>query len=118
MNIDYPYRVGENGHTAGTEPAGHVRDMLEQLLFTRPGERVNRPEFGCGLLDLVFEPASSELAAVVQATTQAAVQRWLGDVLTAEAVEATSEDSTLRVRIAYRLVATGELREETMAVRP
>ncbi|WP_433305766.1 GPW/gp25 family protein [Actinoplanes sp. CA-030573] len=118
MDIDFPYRVGANGRTAVTGVADHVRDMLEQLLFTRPGERVNRPDFGCGLLDLVFEPTSSELAAVVQATTQAAIQRWLGDVLSAEDVEVSSVDSTLTVRIAYRLLATGERREETMAVTP
>jgi phage baseplate assembly protein W len=118
MNMDYPYGIGADGRTATTDHPGHVRDMLEQLLFTRPGERVNRPGFGCGLLDLVFEPTGSGLTTVVQATTLTAIQNWLGDVLSAESVDVNSEDAVLVIRIAYRLLATGEQRVETLAVRP
>ena len=109
-DIDFPFHIDQRGRTATTDYPDHVLDMVEQLLFTRPGERVNRPDFGCGLLDLVFEPNSPELAAALSAAAQGAFQRWLGDVLTVESLDATALDSTLRISIVYRLLATGERR--------
>ena len=63
MNIDFPFHFDDRGRTATTTLDDHVRDLIEQLLFTSPGERVNRPDFGAGLLQLVFAPNSAELAA-------------------------------------------------------
>jgi phage baseplate assembly protein W len=114
IDIDFPFHIGENGRTAVTGYADHVRDMVEQLLFTRPGERVNRPDFGCGLLDLLFAPNSPELAAATALTAQAALQRFLGDVLTVSAIEATTDDAQLRVAISYVITATGEERTEVI----
>ncbi|MEV1065956.1 GPW/gp25 family protein [Streptomyces sp. NPDC050263] len=108
MDIDFPYRVDARGRTAETGHADHVRDLVEQVLFTSPGERVNRPDFGCNLLDMVFAGNSPELAATLEMTAQAALQRWLGDVLALESVTVASEETTLRVRVAYALTATGE----------
>jgi phage baseplate assembly protein W len=68
-----------------------VRDLIDQLLFTNPGERVNRPDFGSGLLQLIFAPNSPELAAALQFTVQAALQQWLGDVIQVQALEVSSE---------------------------
>ena len=65
MNIDFPFHFDSRGHTASTDENDHVRDMIEQLIFTSPGERVNRPDFGSGLLQLIFAPNSPELAAMV-----------------------------------------------------
>lgn len=109
VDIDFPLRFDLHGRTAS--PASydeHVRDMLEQLLFTDPGERVNRPDFGSGLLQLVFAPNSVELAATVQYTTHAAIQRWLGDVLDLNDLQVVADDSTLRVDVVYTLRRTGE----------
>ncbi|MDX3310063.1 GPW/gp25 family protein [Streptomyces sp. NPDC054884] len=108
MDVDFPYRPDACGRTARTGHADHVRDMVELVLFTSPGERVNRPDFGCSLLDLVFTGNSPELAATVQMTAQAALQRWLGDLLQVDSVTVTSEEATLRVAVAYTLTATGE----------
>jgi phage baseplate assembly protein W len=108
MNIDFPFHFDDRGRTAATDYADHVRDMIEQLLFTRPGERVNRPDFGCGLLDLVFEPASPELAATLQVSAEGALQRWLGDVITVQDLTVDVQESTLRVELQYLLLATGE----------
>jgi phage baseplate assembly protein W len=113
MNIDYPYHFDTHGRTATTDDDDHVRDMIEQLLFTNPGERVNRPDFGSGLMQLVFAPNSSELAAALQFTVQAALQRWLGDVIDVGALTVTSEDSKLTVDLRYSLRSTGEARSET-----
>jgi phage baseplate assembly protein W len=101
MNIDFPFHFDGRGRTAITNYDEHVRDMIEQLLFTNPGERVNRPDFGSGLLQMVFAPNSPELAAALQFTIQASLQRWLGDVIELRGLEVTSEDSTLRILIQY-----------------
>lgn len=108
MNIDYPYRIGGRGRTALTGDDDHIRDMIEQFLFTEPGERVNRPDFGSGLLQLVFAPNSPELAAAVQHIVQAGLQRWLGDLVTIHQLAVTSEDATLRVELVYIVNRTEE----------
>lgn len=115
MNIDFPFHFDSRGATATTGYPDHVRDMIEQLLFTTPGERVNRPDFGCGLLQLVFAPNSPELAATVQFTTQAALAQWLGDVIDVRTLEVVAHDSTLRVDLQYALRATGELQSASFA---
>lgn len=101
MNIDYPFHFDGRGRTAETGDDDHIRDMIEQLLLTSPGERVNRPDFGSGLLQLVFAPNSPELATALQFTMQAALQRWLGDLIEVRALEVTSRDSTLTVDVRY-----------------
>ena len=113
MNIDYPFKFDSRGRTAATFDYDHVHDMIEQLLFTNPGERVNRPDFGSGLLQLIFAPNSPELAAALQFTVQAALQQWLGDVIQVQALDVTSEDSTLRVELKYIVLRNGEQRTET-----
>jgi uncharacterized protein len=110
MNIDYPYRFDGRGRTGLTDDDDHIRDMIEQFLFTEPGERVNRPDFGSGLLQLVFAPNSPELAAAVQHIIQAGLQRWLGDVVTIHELAVSSEDATLRVELAYLVTRTEEAR--------
>ncbi|HEX4696955.1 MAG TPA: GPW/gp25 family protein [Candidatus Udaeobacter sp.] len=108
MNIDFPFHFDNRGRTATTDDDDHIRDMIEEFLFTNPGERVNRPDFGSGLLQLVFAPNSPELAAAVQVTIQAGLQRWLSDVILVQKVEVTSEDSTLRALIQYVVKRTNQ----------
>jgi uncharacterized protein len=103
MNISFPFRMDPSGRTANSDDASHVREMIEQLLFTAPGERVNRPTFGSGLLQMVFQPTSPEIAAALQFTLQASIQQWLGDVLQVQSVEVDSTDSTLSIRVSYLL---------------
>ena len=108
MNIDYPFHFDSRGRTALTDRDDHVRDMIEQLIFTNPGERVNRPDFGSGLLQMVFAPNSPELAAALQFTMQAALQRWLGDLIEVRALEVSSLDSTLSVDLRYLVRRTNQ----------
>ena len=110
MNIDYPFHFDGRGRTATAGDDQHICDMLEQLIFTSPGERVNRPDFGSGILQLIFAPNSPELAAALQFTVQAAIQRWLGDVVEVRDLTVTSEDATLRVAVQYLVRRTGEER--------
>ncbi|HEX2832569.1 MAG TPA: GPW/gp25 family protein [Thermoanaerobaculia bacterium] len=113
MNIDFPLHFDSRGRTAECNDAAHVRNMLEQLLFTNAGERVNRPDFGSGLQQLVFAPNSPELAAVIQFTTRAAIQQWLSDVLELQALDVISDDAALRISITYALRPSGEVRTES-----
>lgn len=101
MQIDYPFHFDRRGHTADTSEDEHIRDLIEQVLFTAPGERVNRPTFGSGLLQLVFAPNSDVLASATQASVQGALQQWLGDLIQIEAVQVRAIDSTLEVLIQY-----------------
>jgi phage baseplate assembly protein W len=101
MNIDFPFHFDSRGRTAAVNDDDHIREMIEQLLFTNPGERVNRPDFGSGLQRLVFGPNSPELAAALKFTLQGTLQRWLGDLIELQTLEVTSEDSTLSIFIQY-----------------
>ena len=103
MNIDYPWQIDGRGRTAASDDAGHIRDMIEQLLFTNPGERVNRPDFGSGLLQTVFQPNSVELAAALQFTLQGSLQQVLGDRIQLQGVQVDAADSTLTVAVQYVL---------------
>jgi phage baseplate assembly protein W len=106
MPIDYPLQFDGRGRTATTSDAEYVRDLIEQVLFTTPGERVNRPTFGSGVLQLVFAPNGDSIAAATQLTVQGALQQWLGDLIQVEAVVVASEDATLRVTVQYVLRKT------------
>ena len=101
MNIAYPFAINGRGRTATAGDADHIRDLIEQLLFTSPGERVNRPDLGSGLMQMVYTPNSPELAATLQFTLQAALQRWLrGDLIAGRKqhaqLDVSSVDSELR----------------------
>jgi phage baseplate assembly protein W len=109
MNIDYPFHFDSRGRTATTDEDDHICDMIEQFLFTSPGERVNRPDFGSGLLGMVFEPNSPELATALQHSVQAGLQRWLGDLIEVRDLEVTSQEATLRVSIQYVVRRTGQV---------
>jgi phage baseplate assembly protein W len=101
MNIDYPFQFDRRGRAAITDDDDHIRDMIEEFLFTNPGERVNRPDFGSGLLQMVFEPNSPELAAALQFTIQAGLQQWLGDLIEVQRLTVVSQDAQLRVDVQY-----------------
>jgi uncharacterized protein len=114
MNVSLPYRVDGRARTAEAEDdAAHIRDLIETVLFTVPGERANRPDFGCGLLQFVFAPNSVELAATLQALVQGSLQQWLGSLIRVEDVTAESVDSTLTIEVRYSVIATATRRIAT-----
>ena len=113
MNIDYPFHFDQLGRTAATDDDEHIRDMIEQFLLTSPGERVNRPDFGCGLLEMVFAPNSPEIAAAIQFTIQAGLQQWLGDLIEVKNLLVTSDDAELRVEVQYVVKRTQQSVTET-----
>ena len=112
MNIAFPWRFDGRGQTSRVDEATYIRGLIEQVLFTAPGERVMRPDFGSGLMQLVYAPNHPELAATVQVLAQGALQQWLGDLIALGAVEVETVDSVLRVHVTYTVNRTGaEYRE-------
>jgi phage baseplate assembly protein W len=113
MNIDHPYHFDGRGRTGEADSNEYLRDLIEQVLFTSPGERVNRPDFGAGLSQLVFAPNSDELAAASQLLVQASLQHWLGDLIAVEHVDVNSDESRLHVRVQYIVRRTSDRRLDT-----
>ncbi|MCA9483469.1 MAG: GPW/gp25 family protein [Nitrospina sp.] len=109
---DFPFSIDERGRSAETTEDEHVRDLIYQVLFTAPGERVNRPEFGCGLKQLVFAPASDALAAATEKLIHGSLIRWLDPVVAVEAVTVTVDDAEISVRVGYTRRDTGEKRQD------
>jgi hypothetical protein len=103
-DLDFPSRFDGLGRTATTDRDDHIRDLIEQVLFTAPGERVMRPDFGSGLLALVFEPNSSTLAATTQILVQGALQQYLSHLIAVQAVELANDDAALRVDVRYTVL--------------
>jgi phage baseplate assembly protein W len=108
MDVDFPYHVDGRGRTAATGADDHLRDLVEQVLFTAPGERVMRPDFGSGLLGLVFEPGGPELVAATQHLVQGALQRELGNLIAVEGLEVTQDDGALTISVSYVALRTQE----------
>jgi Bacteriophage baseplate protein W len=101
MHVAHPFRVDGRGRTAEADDEDYLRQLIELVLFTRPGERVNRPDFGTGLAGLVFEPNSEELQTAVEYVVQGGLQRWLGDLIRVEDVTVTHDDDVLSVTVQY-----------------
>lgn len=108
MNLEFPLQIGDDGQLVEAGRDRHLRDLMEQVLFTRLGERVNRPDFGCGIQDLIFEPVDDAMVARVAQTTTTQLRKWLSDVIVVDDVEVIAPDSesdgVLQVVIRYRPV--------------
>jgi phage baseplate assembly protein W len=109
--FDFPYHIDGRGRTAETDEDDHIRDLIYQVLFTNPGERVNRPDFGCGIGQLVFMPNSDALAAATQFLVQGALTRWLDTVVAVERVDIVPQDNKLTVKVVFVKRSTGESRD-------
>ncbi len=109
----FPMRLDANGRLQNPDWPHHVDEMVRQVLLTTPGERVNRPDFGTGLLAMVFAPIGPSTAAL-EVLVQTSLARWLGTVIEVTSVSVTTADSTLQVAVAYTLRATHERRTVTV----
>jgi phage baseplate assembly protein W len=110
--LDVPFHLAGAGHTAMTGGDDHVRDMIFEVLFTSPGERVNRPDFGCGLKTLVFAPASDAVAAATQLVVKGSLQKWLDNEIEVEDVRVEANDNQIDVTVLYTRRADGQRRVE------
>lgn len=116
MNIAFPFHLDSRGRTASATDEEHIRQMLEHLLFTSPGERINRPDFGTGLMQLVFAPNSPEIASATQFLVQGALQQYLGEYIQVESVEVRNREATLEIAIQY-LVRSSHKRQTATFTR-
>lgn len=108
--IRFPFSIdaGLGRLRVESDYAQHVRQLMLQVLFTNPGERINRPDFGCGIRRMVFAPNSEAAASLAQVTVFQALERWLGDLIRVDDVKVEAVEETLNVRIAYLLKARQE----------
>ncbi len=106
--LHHPYQIDGRGRSAEADEATYIRGLIEQVLFTSPGERVMRPDFGSGVMQLVFAPNSTQLAATTQFLVQSALQQWLGNLIALQGVEVEAVDATLQVVVRYAILRTGE----------
>ena len=113
MLLDYPFHFDGRNRTAEAAGPAHVRQLIEQLLFTQPGERVNRPEFGSGVMQLVFAAASPEVAATAEFLVRGGLQQFLADRIAVSRVSVEAVDSRLVIEVDYVIVATGEAASAT-----
>ena len=111
--LHFPYQFDGRGRTRDDDEAVWIRGLIEQVVFTAPGERVMRPDFGSGLRELVFAPNSPELAATTQFLVQGALQQWLADLITVEAVEVEAVDARLSVTVQYLIRRTESRQRES-----
>jgi uncharacterized protein len=107
VDVAFPLQVGSLGRTGAADPERHLRDLIEQLLFTAPGERVNRPGFGTPLVQLLFLPNAEPLAAATRAAVEGALTQWLGELIQVRGVDAVADESVLRVTVRYAARRTG-----------
>jgi len=112
VNVNFPYQFDGRGRTEDPMQ-DYVRQMVEQVLFTSPGERVNLPDFGSGLLQLPFAPNSMEMAAATQFAVQGALQKWLSGYIKVVSVVASAQESMLTVTVTYQLLSTGVTQVQT-----
>ncbi|MEI6682124.1 MAG: GPW/gp25 family protein [Bacteroidota bacterium] len=111
-SIRYPFAIDDGFGTLAEETgyAAHVEQMIRQVLFTNPGERINRPDFGCGITRMVFAPNSDESANLTKVIINQALDRWLGTLIEVIDVEAAAINETLEIKIVYLLRARQERR--------
>jgi phage baseplate assembly protein W len=116
--LAYPYTAGSTGAPKTDGPDDHIRDLILQVLFTNPGERVNLPTFGVGVQQLVFVPNSDALRSSTQFLIQTGLQEWLGDRITTNQVTVSSivgEEETVTIEIFYTVNATQK--QQSLQVR-
>lgn len=113
LRVDFPYQFDGRGRSREDDEDAWIRGLIEQVLFTAPGERVMRPDFGSGLRELVFAPNSPELAAATQFLVQAALQQWLADLITVDAVTVEAVEAQLTVTVRYVLLRSDTRRSDT-----
>jgi uncharacterized protein len=107
MDLAFPFGFDRSGRTASaSDQDRHIRDLIEQVLLTAPGERVNRPTFGTGTAQLVFAPNSDMLAIAQQKLIQAGLQQWLSDLIQVQSVTVENDDATLLVTVQYTVILT------------
>lgn len=112
--LGFPFRIGAGGGVRADTGDHLLRGRIMQLLLTAPGERVNQPEYGTRLRDLVFDPNNEILAAATEFAVARALMRWLGEEIQVDRVQVLSDGPELSVDILY--LRKSDLRTERLRV--
>lgn len=115
--IDYPFQFNGRGRTGQSNEDEYIRELIEQVLLTAPGERVMRPTFGSGVRQLLFGAASPEVATATQYLVQSSLQQWLADLITVEAVDVQAREGELLIQVQY-VVRRSQARATTQFKMP
>jgi uncharacterized protein len=116
MHTSVPFQIDGRGRTASAGDEAYRDQLIRLVLGTHPGERVNRPDFGGGVRQVVFNANSVELAAALKFNLQANLQRWLGDLIDVLELEVLPDDATCRIHLKYRCRVRAEVRETKFEV--
>jgi len=116
FDLAYPLRKDNRGRIASSGYLGHVRELVELVLFTRPGERVNRPDFGTAIPETVFERPTQEVLANVQFVVQTSLQKFMSDVIFVESVAVEGVDNRIEIIIIYLVLPLKERVEERFSL--
>ncbi|MBT3222177.1 MAG: GPW/gp25 family protein [Proteobacteria bacterium] len=116
LDIGFPLRLDERGRVATVSYERHVYELIEQLLFTMPGERVNRPEFGTRIRELVFERPGSERLEEARFQIQNSLNQWLGEVIAVEGVTVEHREGKIEVLLQYRILNTNHSTNEVFSL--
>lgn len=116
VELGFPFQLAADGRPTSPGYEQHVFELVEQVLFTRPGERVNRPTFGVGLDALVFEPANAAFVAALQANIKAQLQSALSGIIQLGEVSVTVEQGVVVVRMSYVIVQLRKQVDQTLTV--
>lgn len=118
VNAAFPFEVSASGRTSLAPELEHIRQQIEQVLLTTPGERVNRPEFGCELKRLVYVGVSDEIVTAAESMAQSALTQWLPDAIAVKSVtvELDTQAARARVSIDYAVLQTGQRDRSTVVL--
>lgn len=106
--LTFPYQIDTAGHTATSDLAEYVEALVRLVLETSPGERVNRPTFGAGLENMLFEGLNSALAAAAETLIRGKIVQFLGDVLTIDTLTTQASGESLTISLTYTINASAE----------
>jgi len=118
----FPFRIDAASRQAAQAGyADHVEQMIRQVLLTDPGERIDLPDFGCGVRRLVFAPHSDALDATTQLLVTQGLGRWLAGQIDVKRVavvrpEDSPDPAQLLIRIDYVLIETRTNMSTTVTV--
>jgi len=109
-SLAFPFQISSLGQVASQSGDENIRASIVEVLLTAPGERVNVPEFGCGLRDLVFDPNNEILAATTEFAITKALQQWLSDDIIVDSVDVLNSEAAPQI-------PEGELQIEVVYLR-
>jgi phage baseplate assembly protein W len=116
--LNFPFGLAPDGSIAGVDEDQHIRERLEQILFTAPGERVMVPDFGCGVKDLVFASNDAVLAAATEFKVARALQTYMGNQVLISGVEVVNDEEKLRITISYTKTKDLQQQQATFELLP